>query len=130
MNQKSRHPSIDLLLYANVWGLPSQKGPPSLTKRSNKTDQRIKAPEGVNHSFGASGATPDGCAHAHPSENRHVLSLRKAARPRANGRASKQVPEVLPWKAQGLLPGVVIRDTLITPRTNALRGIKDRTPKR
>jgi hypothetical protein len=29
---------------------------------------KIKAPEGVNHSFGASGATPDGRTRTHPSE--------------------------------------------------------------
>jgi hypothetical protein len=50
---------------------------PRSDQRSNGTYQRTKAPEGVNHSFGASGATPDECAHAHPSNNEHVLSLKK-----------------------------------------------------
>jgi hypothetical protein len=77
MNQKSRQPSIDLLLRARAQGLPSQKGPLGLNKRPNGTYQRTKAPEGVNYSFGASGATPDWCAHAHLSENKHVLSLKK-----------------------------------------------------
>jgi hypothetical protein len=32
------------------------------------TTLKEEAPEAVNHSFGASGATPDGCARTHPSE--------------------------------------------------------------
>jgi hypothetical protein len=39
---------------------------------NNKADRgitkRIKTSEESNHSSEASGATPDGCAHAHPSE--------------------------------------------------------------
>jgi hypothetical protein len=46
-------------------------------QRSNGAYQRTKAPEGVNHSFRALGATPDGCARAHPLENKHVLFLKK-----------------------------------------------------
>jgi hypothetical protein len=85
-------------------GFPRKKSP-SLTKRSNETDQRIKAPEGVNHSFGASGATPDGCARAHPSKNRHTLSLRKAAHLWANDRASKQVPKYFLGRLRGYCRG-------------------------
>jgi hypothetical protein len=36
----------------------------------------------------------------------------------------------LPCDAIMKVSGAVIRDTLITPLTNALRGIKDGTPKR
>jgi hypothetical protein len=58
-------------------GAALAKRSPRLNKRSNNADKRIKVPEGVNHSFRASGATPDGCTHAHPSENKHVLYLEK-----------------------------------------------------
>jgi hypothetical protein len=46
----------------------------------------MKAPEGVNHFFVALRATPDGCAHAHPLENKSVLPLEKQ---HARGRAAE-----------------------------------------
>jgi hypothetical protein len=79
-NQKSRHPSIDPLLRARAWGLPSQitsKGSHGLTKDQTGPIKAQKPPKESNHSFRASGATPDGCARVHPSENKHVLSLKK-----------------------------------------------------
>jgi hypothetical protein len=60
----------------------------------------------------------------HPSENKKCPTSQKVARSRASSRAFKQVLKVLPWKALGLLSGVIIRDTRIIPLTNTLREIR------
>jgi hypothetical protein len=61
---------------------------------NNKADQgitkRIKTSEESNHSSKASGATPGGCAHAHPSEQTTTEKGRSPCK--KSGRTSKRVP--------------------------------------
>jgi hypothetical protein len=130
MNQKSRHLSTDLLPDAKARGLPSQTTLKVLIDRPKiKLNlSRVKAPKGVNYSFEASGATPDGCARAHPSETKHPTPQENVAHPRASSRASKQVPKYFLWKAQATV-GVIIWGTRIITPKGALRRNKDITPK-
>jgi hypothetical protein len=55
----------------------AQKGSQGVTEDQTGPIKEQKPPKGANHSFGALGATPDGCTRAHPSENKHVISLKK-----------------------------------------------------
>jgi hypothetical protein len=68
----------------------------------------IKTSEESNHSSEASGATPGGCARAHPPE-RDVTE--KGRSPCKKVRQSLQVSTNTPFEARGLLSGTIIRGT-------------------
>jgi hypothetical protein len=105
MHQKSRHPSINLLPHAKSRGLPSQTTLKVLTDRPKIKLKlsRVKAPEGVNYSFRASGLHPMGAlARTHrkrptPQEN--------TTRTRAGSRASKYVPKYFLRRLRGYCRG-------------------------
>jgi hypothetical protein len=73
----------------------------------------IKTSEESNHSSEASGATPDGCARAHPPEQ---SVTEKGRSPRKKVRQSLQASANTPFEAQGLLSGTIIRGTPNTPK--------------
>jgi hypothetical protein len=73
----------------------------------------IKTSEESNHSSEASGATPGGCARAHPPEQ---SITEKGWSPRKEVRQSLQASTNTPFEAQGLLSGTVIRGTPNTPK--------------
>jgi hypothetical protein len=68
----------------------------------------IKTSEESNHSSEASGATPGGCARAHPPEQ---SVTEKGRSPRKKVRQSLQESKNTPFEARGLLLGTVIRGT-------------------
>jgi hypothetical protein len=68
----------------------------------------IKTSEESNHSFEASGATPCGCARAHPPKQ---SITEKGWSPRKKVRQSLQASTNTPFEARGLLSGTVIRGT-------------------
>jgi hypothetical protein len=73
----------------------------------------IKTLEESNHSSEASGATPGGCARAHPPEQSITekgRSLRKKVR------QSLKASTNTPFEAWGILSGTVIRGTPNTPK--------------
>jgi hypothetical protein len=107
MNQKSRSPSINLLPRARARGLSSQTTPKAPIDRLKiKHDLlRTKAPKEVNYSFEASGATPDGCARAHPLETKTFYSSRKSSTLAGKQQSLQTSTKVLHWKAWGLLSG-------------------------
>jgi hypothetical protein len=73
----------------------------------------VKTSEESNHSFEASGATPGGCARAHPPEQ---SITEKGRSPRKKVRQSLQASINTPFEARGLLSGTVIRGTPNTPK--------------
>jgi hypothetical protein len=73
----------------------------------------IKTSEESNHSFEASGATPGGCAHAHPPEQ---SVIEKGRSPCKKVRQSLQASTNTPFEARGLLSGTIIRGTPNTPK--------------
>jgi hypothetical protein len=72
-----------------------------------------KTSEESNHSSEASGATPGGCALAHPPEQ---SITEKGQSPHREMRRSLQASTNTPFEAQGLLSGIVIRGTPNTPK--------------
>jgi hypothetical protein len=68
----------------------------------------IKTSEESNHSSEASGATPGGCARAHPLEQN--ITEKGRSPHKKCGKTSKRVP-TLPSRLGGLLSGTVIRGT-------------------
>jgi hypothetical protein len=73
----------------------------------------IKTSEESNHSSEASGATPGGCARAHPTEQ---SITEKGRSPYKEMRQSLQASTNTPYEARGLLSGTVIRGTPNTPK--------------
>ena len=73
----------------------------------------IKTLEESNRSSKASGATPGGCARAHPPEQ---SITEKGRSPRKKVRQSLQASTNTPFEAWGLLSGTVIRGTPNTPK--------------
>jgi hypothetical protein len=73
---------------------------------NNKADRgiakRIKTSEESNHSSKASGATPGGCARAHPPEQNITKKSRSPCK--KSGRTSKRVP-TLPSRLRGYCRG-------------------------
>jgi hypothetical protein len=98
------------------------------TTRPSEASQKIKTSEESNHSSEASGATPGGCARAHPPEQNITEKGRSLAKIRQNLQASARTP----FEARGLLSGTVFRGIPNTPkhgqknifRTNHTRLIK------
>jgi hypothetical protein len=79
--------------------------------------------------LGPRGLHPTG-ALAHTHWKLDVLLFKKMRH--ARGQATeppKQVPKVLPWKARGLLSGVIIRDTQIIPPKNTLGEVRTKPPR-
>ena len=72
-----------------------------------------KTSEESNHSSEASGATPGGCAHAHPPEQ---SVTEKGRSPRKKVWQSLQASTNTPFEARGLLPGTIIRGTPKAPK--------------
>jgi hypothetical protein len=72
-----------------------------------------KSSEESNHSSEASGATPGGCARAHPSEQ---SVTEKGRSPCKKVRQSLQASINTPFEARGLLSGTIIRGTPKTPK--------------
>jgi hypothetical protein len=72
-----------------------------------------KTSEESNHSSEASGATPGGCARAHPPEQN---ANEKGRSPCKKVRQSLQVSTNTPFEARGLLSGTIIRGTPKTPK--------------
>jgi hypothetical protein len=72
----------------------------------------IKTLKESNHSSEASGATPGGCARAHPLERN---ATEKGRSPCKKVRQSLQASTHTPFEARGLLSGTVIRGTPKTP---------------
>jgi hypothetical protein len=74
---------------------------------NNKADQgitkRIKTSEESNHSSEASGATPDGCARMHPSEQN--ITEKGWSPCKKSGKTSKRVP-TLPSRLGGYCRGL------------------------
>jgi hypothetical protein len=68
----------------------------------------IKTSEELNHSSEASGATPSGCARAHPPEQNIT---EKGRSPCKKVRQSLQASTNTPFEARGLLLGTIIRGT-------------------
>jgi hypothetical protein len=68
----------------------------------------IKTSEESNHSSEASGATPGGCARAHPPKQ---SITEKGWSPHKEMRQSLQASSNTPFEARGLLSGTVIRGT-------------------
>jgi hypothetical protein len=62
------------------------KVPTDRPKIKRNLSKKPKALEEVTYYFGASGATPDGCACAHPPKNKRVPSFKKR---HAHGRAAE-----------------------------------------
>jgi hypothetical protein len=83
-----------------------------ITRGNNQTDQGItkgvKPSEESNHSSEASGATPGGCARAHPPEQNVT---EKGQSPCKKVRQSLQASTNTPFEARGLLSGTIIRGT-------------------
>jgi hypothetical protein len=73
----------------------------------------IKTTEESKHSSEASGATPGGCARAHPLEQ---SVTEKGRSPRKKVRQSLQASTNTPFEAWGLLSGTVIRGAPNTPK--------------
>jgi hypothetical protein len=73
----------------------------------------IKTSKESNHSSEASGATPGGCARAHPPEQ---SVTKKGRSPCKKLRQSLQASTNTPFEARGLLSGTVIRGTPKTPK--------------
>jgi hypothetical protein len=82
------------------------------TTRPTEASQKIKTSEESNHSSKASGATPGGCARAHPLEQNMTEKGRSLAKIRQNLQASARTP----FEARGLLSGAIIRGTPKTPK--------------
>jgi hypothetical protein len=72
----------------------------------------IKTSEESNHSFEASGATPGGCARAHPPEQ---SKTEKGRSPHQKCGKSLQASTNTPFEARGLLSDTIIRGTPKTP---------------
>jgi hypothetical protein len=72
----------------------------------------IKTSEESNHSSEALGATPGGCARAHPPEQNVT---EKGRSPCKKVRQSLQASTNTPFEARGLLSGTIIRGTPKTP---------------
>jgi hypothetical protein len=68
----------------------------------------IKTSEESNHSSEASGATPSGCARAHPPKQNVT---EKGRSPCKKVRQSLQASTNTPFEARGLLSGTIIRCT-------------------
>jgi hypothetical protein len=68
----------------------------------------IKTSEESNHYSEASGATPSGCARAHPPEQNVT---EKGRSPCKKVRQSLQASTITPFEARGLLSGTIIRNT-------------------
>jgi hypothetical protein len=79
---------------------------PSITKG-------IKTSKETNHSSEASGATPGGCARAHPPERD---ATEKGRSPCKKVRQSLQASTHTPFEARGQLSGTIIRGTPKTPK--------------
>jgi hypothetical protein len=60
--------------------------------------------------------------------NHMAYSSRKCGMPTSKLQSLQTSTKVLPWKARGLLSGVIIRGTQTIPPKNALRRNKDITP--
>jgi hypothetical protein len=73
----------------------------------------IKTSEKSNHSSEATGATPDGCARAHPPEQ---SVTEKDRSPCKKVRQSLQASTNTPFEARGLVSGTVIRGTPNGPK--------------
>jgi hypothetical protein len=73
----------------------------------------IKTSEESNHSSEASGATPGGCARAHPPEQSVTENCRS---PCKKVRQSLQASTNTPFEARGLLLGTIIRGTPNAPK--------------
>jgi hypothetical protein len=88
-----------------------------IARGNNQTGQGItkgvKTSEESNHSSEASGATPGGCARAHPPEQNIT---EKGWSPCKKVRQSLQASTNTPFEAQGLLSGTIIRGTPNTPK--------------
>jgi hypothetical protein len=72
-----------------------------------------KTSEESNHSFEASGATPGGCARAHPPEQNVT---EKGRSPCKKVRQSLQASTNTPFEARGLLSGTITRGTPKSPK--------------
>jgi hypothetical protein len=72
----------------------------------------IKTSEESNHSSEASGATPGGCARAHPPEQ---SKTEKGRSPHQKCGKSLQASTNTPFEARGLLSDTIIRGTPKTP---------------
>jgi hypothetical protein len=73
----------------------------------------IKTSKESNHSSEASGATPGGCAHAHPPQQNVT---EKGRSPCKKVRQSLQASTNTPFEARGLLSETIIRGTPNTPK--------------
>jgi hypothetical protein len=88
-----------------------------VARGNNQADQGIakgiKTSDESNHSSEASGATPGGCARAHPPEQ---SVTEKGRSPRKKVWQSLQASTNTPFEARGLLSGTVIRGTSNTSK--------------
>jgi hypothetical protein len=107
----------------------SHKRLPRIDQRSNGSYQRTKGPEEVNHSFRASEATPDRYARAHPSENKHVLSLKSSTVVDKWRSLQTSTKTYFLGRLGGYCRGAIIRDTELSPLKNTLREIRTKPPR-
>jgi hypothetical protein len=97
-------------------GSPATTAPAATTTSalgSRGITKGIKTSEESNHSSKASGATPGGCARAHPPEQNIT---EKGRSPHKEVRQSLQASTITPFEARGLLSGTVIRGTPNSPK--------------
>jgi hypothetical protein len=88
-----------------------------ITRGNNQTGLGVtkdtKTSDESNHSSEASGATPGGCARAHPPRRN---ATEKGRSPCKKVRQSLQESTNTPFEARGLLSGTIIRGTPKTPK--------------
>jgi hypothetical protein len=110
VNQKSRHPSIDLFPRAKAQGMPSQT-----TLKVPVEDQiepiKSKSPKRSKVLLWGLGGYTRRVRSRRPIGNQMSYSLRKYDMPTSKQQSLQTSTKVLPWKARGLLSGVIIRGT-------------------
>jgi hypothetical protein len=99
-----------------TWDSTMHPGYGQFARGNNQTGRsitkRAKTSKELNHSSEASGATPGGCARAHPPERN---ATEKGRSPCKKCDQSLQASIKTPFEAQGLLSGTIIRGTPKTP---------------